>query len=212
MDTNNLIKSVIQENIVESKKIATELLLQKLSERLQSKFDEFAPQTFLDEEKDEDEDEMKKGRGKEEEEGDEEELDPVGEEDEDINNDGEVDETDSYLKNRRKAIQKAMEGDDEEYEKEEEEEKGEDGLVYEDGMEYEDGDDYDREGSGFSADAYNSAIKGSGHITEEEKKEEGEAEDKPKDEERTHKRAKFVAMLKSKSEDNKKKKSGKKAK
>lgn len=207
MDTNNLIKSVIQENIVESKKIATELLLQKLSERLQSKFDEFAPQTFLDEEKDEDEDEMEKGRG--EEEGDEEELDPVGEEDEDINNDGEVDKTDSYLMNRRKAINKAIEGDDEEYEKEEEEEKGEDGLVYEDGMEYEDGEDYDREGSGFSADAYNSAIKGSGHITEEEKKEESKEE--PADEERTHKRAKFVAMLKSKDQD-KKKKSGKKAK
>jgi hypothetical protein len=49
MDTNNLIKSVISENIVESKKIATELLMQKLSERLQQKFEEYAPETFLDE-------------------------------------------------------------------------------------------------------------------------------------------------------------------
>lgn len=35
-------------------------------------------------------------------------LDPVGKEDADINNDGKVDSTDSYLKNRRKAIAKNM--------------------------------------------------------------------------------------------------------
>jgi hypothetical protein len=40
-----------------------------------------------------------------------EELDPVGQEDEDINNDGKVDKTDDYLKNRRGAISKAIEGD-----------------------------------------------------------------------------------------------------
>jgi len=33
-------------------------------------------------------------------------LDPVGEEDEDINNDGEIDKTDEYLAKRRKAISK----------------------------------------------------------------------------------------------------------
>lgn len=37
-----------------------------------------------------------------------EKLDPVGQEDSDINNDGKVDGTDSYLKNRRKTIGKAM--------------------------------------------------------------------------------------------------------
>ena len=37
-----------------------------------------------------------------------EELDPVGEEDKDINNDRKVDSTDKYLKNRRKAIGKAI--------------------------------------------------------------------------------------------------------
>ncbi len=36
-----------------------------------------------------------------------EKLDPVGKEDDDINNDGKVDKTDDYLKNRRKAISKA---------------------------------------------------------------------------------------------------------
>ena len=35
-------------------------------------------------------------------------LDPVGEEDADIDNDGDVDESDSYLKNRRDAVGKAM--------------------------------------------------------------------------------------------------------
>jgi hypothetical protein len=35
-------------------------------------------------------------------------LDPVGKEDDDINNDGKVDKTDKYLKNRRKAIAKAL--------------------------------------------------------------------------------------------------------
>jgi len=37
-----------------------------------------------------------------------EDLDPVGKEDDDVNNDGKVDSTDKYLKNRRKAIGKAM--------------------------------------------------------------------------------------------------------
>ena len=35
-------------------------------------------------------------------------LDPVGKEDSDIDNDGDVDKSDSYLRNRRKAIAKAM--------------------------------------------------------------------------------------------------------
>ena len=37
-----------------------------------------------------------------------EKLDPVGKEDDDINNDGKVDKTDKYLKNRRKAVTKAI--------------------------------------------------------------------------------------------------------
>ena len=37
-----------------------------------------------------------------------EDLDPVGQEDDDINNDGKVNKTDDYLANRRKAISKAI--------------------------------------------------------------------------------------------------------
>jgi len=39
-------------------------------------------------------------------------LDPVGKEDADINNDGKVDKTDDYLKNRRKAVSKAIKKED----------------------------------------------------------------------------------------------------
>ena len=41
-----------------------------------------------------------------------EKLDPVGKEDDDVNNDGKVDKTDKYLKNRRKAISKAIKKED----------------------------------------------------------------------------------------------------
>lgn len=42
----------------------------------------------------------------------EEKLDPVGKEDDDINNDGKVDKTDKYLANRRKAIAKNLKEED----------------------------------------------------------------------------------------------------
>ena len=35
-------------------------------------------------------------------------LDPVGKEDDDVDNDGDTDDSDSYLKKRRKAISKAV--------------------------------------------------------------------------------------------------------
>lgn len=38
-------------------------------------------------------------------------LDPVGKEDADINNDGKVDSTDAYIKKKREAIAKAIEGE-----------------------------------------------------------------------------------------------------
>jgi len=40
-------------------------------------------------------------------------LDPVNKEDSDVNNDGKVDKSDSYLKNRRSAIKAAMKEDTE---------------------------------------------------------------------------------------------------
>jgi hypothetical protein len=38
-------------------------------------------------------------------------LDPVGKEDSDVDNDGDSDETDEYLKNRREKIEKEMKKD-----------------------------------------------------------------------------------------------------
>ena len=49
-------------------------------------------------------------------------LDPVGKEDDDVDNDGDVDSSDEYLKKRRAAIGKAM-GKDGDKEEEEEEKK-----------------------------------------------------------------------------------------
>ena len=43
-------------------------------------------------------------------------LDPVGKEDADVDNDGDVDSSDKYLKNRRKAIGKAMKKEETEVE------------------------------------------------------------------------------------------------
>jgi len=43
-------------------------------------------------------------------------LDPVGKEDDDINNDGEVDSSDEYLKKRRKTVSKAVKNEEEEEE------------------------------------------------------------------------------------------------
>ena len=52
-----------------------------------------------------------------------EKLDPVGKEDGDIDNDGDEDDTDSYLLNRRKKIGQAMKKEDMQYEEEEKEEE-----------------------------------------------------------------------------------------
>jgi len=41
----------------------------------------------------------------------EEALDPVGKEDDDVDNDGDEDDSDAYLKKRRDAISKAVKGD-----------------------------------------------------------------------------------------------------
>jgi hypothetical protein len=56
-------------------------------------------------------------------------LDPVGKEDDDVDNDGDVDDSDSYLKKRRDAIGKAMgkkgKKDDEDEDEDKEEKKSE---------------------------------------------------------------------------------------
>ncbi len=106
-NTQNLqtfINLVVSENLAQAKTVIGNELNQRLASALEAKFEEFAPSIF-------------------------EALDPVGKEDEDVNNDGKVNSTDEYLKNRRDVIGKAIEGEDEdeaedEEQSEEEEESG----------------------------------------------------------------------------------------
>ena len=96
------INMVMNENLVQAQSLIKEKLNEALANALNEKYEAFAPTIF-------------------------EELDAVGEEDEDIDNDGDTDSSDEYLKNRRDVVGKAIEGEDEdeaegENESEEEEE------------------------------------------------------------------------------------------
>ena len=87
METNNQIHSfirlVMNENLAQAQNIIRDTLNEKLSNALDEKFESYAPAIF-------------------------EALDPVGEEDGDIDNDGDEDKTDGYLGNRRKKIGDAV--------------------------------------------------------------------------------------------------------
>jgi len=100
MKAKSIIHSILEENAVKAKKIIAEDLTIKLGQRLAEEYVRVAKETFN------------------------EEMDPVGKEDEDIDNDGDSDKSDKYLSNRRKAIGKAM-SEGEEGEEEGEEEEGE---------------------------------------------------------------------------------------
>lgn len=84
--------------------------------------DEVAPDTKTGIEGHDDSDEEEKDGEEEESEEAEvktEALDPVGKEDDDVDNDGDVDDSDEYLKKKRDAIGKAMKEEDEEESQEE---------------------------------------------------------------------------------------------
>lgn len=104
MKAKKIILSILDENAVAAKNLISEDLAVKLGQRLAEEYVRVAKTTFN------------------------EAMDPVGKEDEDVDNDGDSDESDKYLTNRRKAIGKAMsEGEEEEGEEEGEEEEGEEG-------------------------------------------------------------------------------------
>lgn len=105
MKAKNIILSILDENAVQAKNLINEDLTVKLGQRLAEEYVRVAKTTFN------------------------EGMDPVGKEDEDIDNDGDSDESDEYLSNRRKAIGKAMS------EEEEIEEKGEEKEMEEEGEE-----------------------------------------------------------------------------
>ena len=98
----SLIGLIVNENLAQAKIGINDELNRRLASALEAKFDEYAPTLF-------------------------EKLDAVGQEDEDIDNDGDSDETDSYLKNRREAIGKAISGEGDETNDEEQSEEEEEG-------------------------------------------------------------------------------------
>lgn len=108
---------VAKEDLSKAQELIKDTLNEKLGIALNTKFEEYAPSVF-------------------------EALDPVGKEDEDVDNDGDSDETDSYLKNRREAIGKAMGKDDKNGMESDEEQSGEE---EEEDTEDEDGDEESEE-------------------------------------------------------------------
>ena len=120
---NRIIEGLIEENPSEVKQAIEDTLMSKLTDRLEIAREEIAS-AILDEKKkdlekeleDDETGESVPNKKEEDEEEDEEEedeevkegLDPVGKEDKDVDNDGDVDSSDSYLKNRRKTIANKM--------------------------------------------------------------------------------------------------------
>jgi len=76
---NNIFNQILQGNLVETKEELESVLYQKMNMFIEGK--------------------KKVLYG---------DLDPVGKEDDDVDNDGDVDDSDEYLKNRRKKVKKAM--------------------------------------------------------------------------------------------------------
>ena len=89
-DTRKLIQSIIDGNLVQAKEEAFELLYSQAETQLSEKKLEMASTLF--------------GEGKK--------MDPVGKEDDDVDNDGDVDDSDEYLKNRRKKVSNAIKADE----------------------------------------------------------------------------------------------------
>ena len=126
---NRIIEGLIEENPSEVKQAIEDTLMSKLADRLEIAREEIAS-AILDEKKKDLEKELEDDetgesfpeKDEEEEEIDDEDedeevkpkkkvkegLDPVGQEDKDVDNDGDVDSSDEYLKNRRKTIAKKM--------------------------------------------------------------------------------------------------------
>lgn len=99
MKSKNIIISILDENALKAKNLISEDLAVKLGQRLAEEYIRVAKTTFN------------------------EGMDPVGKEDEDIDNDGDSDKSDEYLSKRREKIGKAM--SEEEGMEEEGEEEGE---------------------------------------------------------------------------------------
>ena len=87
MSTHKIIKELLDENLIGAKKEIEDILYEKLGEHLNEMYMEIAPSIIGESKK---------------------KMDPVGEEDEDVNNDGKVNTGDDVIMSRRKKISKAI--------------------------------------------------------------------------------------------------------
>jgi hypothetical protein len=99
MLTDRIVQLIADEKLTEAVELTNDLLYAKLSAVIEDKYDELRPGMFEGKKK------RIKDTGKED---DGEGMDRVGSEDDDIDNDGDSDESDDYLKNRRKEIGKSI--------------------------------------------------------------------------------------------------------
>ena len=100
--TEQIIKLVNEDKLSKAMELTETVLYSKISDIMSEKYEEVAPSLFGEAKKAKVTDKDDDGEG----------MDPVGHGDDDIDNDGDSDETDDYLKNRRKAIGKAIKGDE----------------------------------------------------------------------------------------------------
>tara|TARA_R100000008_G_scaffold78249_1_gene59139 strand:+ start:202 stop:834 length:633 start_codon:yes stop_codon:yes gene_type:complete len=121
--SENIIRELLSGNLSSARTQTEELLYSKMSEALETMTQENSSYVYEDsvgvaslvekkksKKKSKKKDEYAKKTDKED---DGEGLDPVDAEDSDIDNDGDSDESDSYLKNRRKVRKKAIKGEEE---------------------------------------------------------------------------------------------------
>tara|TARA_Y100000034_G_scaffold88773_1_gene106579 strand:- start:115 stop:411 length:297 start_codon:yes stop_codon:yes gene_type:complete len=92
MSSRKIFTNIVTGNLYEAKDGIESLLLSKIGDALEEK-KKVAKVTDKDNDSEDDSGDT---------------LDPVGKGDDDIDNDGDSDESDEYLKNRRKKISKAM--------------------------------------------------------------------------------------------------------
>ena len=98
MLTDKIVQLISDEKLTEAVEITNDILYAKLSAVLEDKYDELRPGMFEGKKRIKDTGKEDDGEG----------MDRVGSEDGDVDNDGDSDESDDYLKNRRKAVGKSI--------------------------------------------------------------------------------------------------------
>jgi hypothetical protein len=103
MLSQQVIEYLNNDDSVSARTLTNDILNAKMTELLADKYDEIAPTAFGEAKK-----APKTDKSNDSEDDSGETLDPVGHGDSDIDNDGDSDDTDDYLKNRRKTVKKAI--------------------------------------------------------------------------------------------------------